>query len=268
MSHRARGWLPDPEGVISTSAVGDPAPVLPSSDQSAFRGPRLSQGQLSSCVAHAIARAIRICNAIASRTAPTAPIPDASRRFIYWAGRRAPYVGLDPTTLPPLEDNGCVPSLAIHAVAALGYPLESECPYDLATAPAWVNQAPPVSAFRHAYDQRGLVFAKVYGDRVDTVKAAMAAGWACIFGIHIDKPFETLAPGGVIESISSAIIGGHMLSVLNPDAGGTVKVDNWWEGWGDVDGTGRITHDIFNSENVADVTLIKSVPIYSEIRAS
>jgi len=283
---RSLGWLPDAEDVRDFSAdrlfssAAPPPRLLDTADLSRFRGPRTYQGPLSACVAFALKRAIRRCDAVAIMTGggdpDTALIPSAAPRFLYYTARQQVYAEMPPPFPAPL-DGGCYPRFAMEAVRKVGFCIEEACPYDLEDVDAqglvrWVNMMPPLRAFRAAYDQTGFVYQRVYGvgrDRMNLVGAGLRAGYACIFGMPVDRPFCRFTGGGVIDGIDPAqVVGGHMLDVDGFEDGEegeeqVVRFDNWWDGFGDADGKGRMSSALFGSSLIGDVYLIKSVPMFS-----
>lgn len=265
MSDRALGYLKDvpdardfPAEVIFGAPVG--AYLVPATMKQ-FRGARVFQGGANSCVANALSRAIDM---VFRRTGIADP-PFASRRFLYWNARRqeareASEQGAQPE---PMSDRGCFPRLAMRAVQRLGFCPETEYPYS--DSPSAIAETPPPLAYRAAIDQSGLQYGRVASSgmaRVIEAAQGLQAGAPPIFGTLIDGAFMRNR-GEVITNIDMTdIVGGHMLTVVEVTHD-HVLFDNWWGGWGDEEGYGKMSLDLFGSTAVTDCYLVKTSPTFS-----
>ena len=275
MSNRARGlgYLIDPEDPRDYSSerlLGAPARtdvIIPASMR-AFRGPPIEQGRAGSCTAHALTRAIdmglryRLAQAKKASVVP----PLASRRFLYFNGREQENVDRQAVGQPlkKVTDGGAFPRLIMRGAQKIGWPVEAEFPYF--DDPTRINEVPPATAYRAAYDQVALTYYRIAQTgvaRVAEVSRALAQGHPVIFGMFVDSAFMSNR-GAVIDKIDAADPdgGGHMLTVLEVDHD-KITHDNWWgEDWGDG-GVGHLSPRLFGSSIVSDVYVLETVPTFS-----
>lgn len=265
MSDRGLGYLKDlpdardfPAEVVFGAPVG--AYLVPASMKQWCVG-RTLQGGANSCVANALAKSIDM---IFRRSGIVDP-PFASRRFIYWNARRqeareAAEQGAQPE---PMSDRGCFPRLAMRAVQRLGFCPETEYPYS--DAPSAIAETPPPLAYRAAIDQSGFQYGRVSSSgmaRAIECAQALAAGCVPIFGTLIDQAFMR-NQGEVITRLDMTdIVGGHMLAVVEVTHD-HLTFANWWGGWGDAEGFGKMSLDLFGSTAVTDTYVLRTAPTFS-----
>lgn len=260
---RKFGWLPDhpdsrdkPLGAImSASSPPESATLRP------YVGDILNQGNLSSCVAHAIAYAIRIAHSRAGIKNPTL----LSREFIYWNARK--YDGSEQL------DNGTMIRSGVKALNKFGFCPESAWEYDEFK----VNDQPSWEAYREATDQRF----ELYGNsaqtpigyyrigsegasKVDDVKRAISAGYPVVFGTALAQEFVDNGAKRIwTPPDPSYIIGRHALCGAEYDSNGLRGPNSWTNGWGD-DGYYCLSWEYIEWEETLDLWAIKAAPAYRE----
>jgi C1A family cysteine protease len=185
------------------------------------------QGQLGSCVAHAVGSAIEY----AQETRPNDPnVPDflenqrkfpTSRLFLYYEARRA--IG----TLS--EDSGCVIRDALRVAYNIGAPRESGWKYNESKFTA----EPPKRSYKSAPFHKITSYQAVPVSALG-IKAALAQGYPVVFGIAIFNTFFNSA-NVPLPTYNDEYLGGHaMLAVGYDDQTNRVKVLNsWGADWGD-----------------------------------
>ena len=224
------------------------------------------QGMGSSCVAHAVARALYV--SLAAQGASPLLLP--SPHFLYWNGRRREQMrdnpGVPAVDLPPPSDVGSYPSLVLEATRELGFCSVARSPYNVLL----INDQPPPCAYRHAYDQAGLTWYEVTAQgvgRIEDTRRCLAASipLPVIFQLEVDRAFTEHNSADPITSVNpEEIVGSHMMTVLGVQEDGGVVVDNWWEDWGDSSGLGIISQKLFASRYVSHLFAILPTPSYSE----
>lgn len=269
---RAKGWLEDAAGAaprLPLSIAANPRYGAPSARPSAlaYRGKRLYQGRANSCVAFALARAIRISQASQAELAGvTQPPPTPSPWHIYYNARAIEHAGIDPDKAPPLADVGSYPRLAVEALKRFGFCEWSFAPYNAEL----VNEHPPNCAYRRAIDQAGLQWFSLDGHhgttRADVVRQCYQQRPVVpvVFGMTIDRAFEDWRGGAPINRVDEAReTGRHMMTVVEVLPDDNLLIDNWWDGWGTRDGFGVITPELFGSKFVRNVYAVLPVPFYA-----
>lgn len=275
---RGKGWLEDRPGAANpikailgaygarrASAAGQASPRSLAN----YRGPRLYQGRAQACVGFSMARAIRV--SLAAQGYPLPPVP--SPWFLYYNARTIEYAGQDPALVPPVQDGGCFPRLAVEATKRQGFCDWSFAPYNA----GMVNQRPPTCSYKNAFDQTGLQWYCLDEHEGTSRSEAVAECYRqeiplpVVFGMSVDKPFEEWRGPDPIDHIDTvpAALGGtctgrHMMMVLEVLANGDLLVDNWWEDWGVEDGLGIISARLFGSSVIKNVYAFLPVPTYSE----
>lgn len=216
----------------------DPPPGTVSLRQ--YRQERWYQGPVGSCVAFSVARAAHIVALASGQTLRERPSP----MWIYSVARMQEYAGVHPKKIPPLEDGGSRPRLALDACRALGLVPESVWPYRAEDA----TKKPTARVQRAAHDKRGLSWYRIDSrgeERIQDIRRALHNNHVPIFGTAIDSAFKAYR-GGVIDSINLLdVTGGHAMAVLEHNSLGIV-VDNWWRSWVG-DGTATISDRLFGS---------------------
>lgn len=257
----------DLQAEVLLGAPGVTETIVPASMMK-YRDTELLQGRASSCVAHALSRAIDMCLRYELELAGKGHIqpPKASRRIIYYNARRQEAVeaALRGQTAPQMADVGSFPRLAMRAVQKLGYCPEDLFPYN--DTPSAIAEVPPPLAYRASIDQSGFRYARVgeFGNaRVAEVARGLKIGKPSIFGMFVDSEFISNR-GHRIERINTGDPngGGHMLAVLEVTETDVI-FDNWWgPRWG-RGGLGYMSHSLFGSVVLSDVYMIETTPTFS-----
>lgn len=190
----------------------------------------LDQGALGSCTAHAVAQALRISQI---RQGSDVDIELASRLWIYYLARA--------TTGETMLDAGTYLRACFDVIRKLGFPPESAWPYDDSTSGkrAPFRTMPSTSAFRLAHDQmRPTTYRRITstgGERLETIRRALAAGFAVTFGTDVDDAFVEGRHGFVspVGSMLRHSVGGHAMLVVGYNDDGSFEVCNsWGSAWG------------------------------------
>lgn len=226
MTHQGLGWREDPVDPRDVSytdrlvALGvGAAPASASMRQHVVEV--LDQSITSSCVAHAIAQAIRVQH---SAEMPTVP-PLLSRLFLYFAAR----VYHDEQYV----DSGTFIRYAFKSLVKLGFCPEREFGFD----PGDVNRAPPWNAYRTAADQR----APTNYYRIDSfgstreleVKQAIANGTPVVFGMSVGQAFLDWDGGDMYDvTTEDSFLGGHAMCAVEYDDLGVYGPNSWGASYG------------------------------------
>ena len=183
------------------------------------RTPISDQGPIGSCVACATCDACEL----------VMPHPvQLSRLFIYWNARRR--------SGEECVDGGTFPRAAFASVTALGAPLESAWPYDVAR----VNERPSLGAYEGGFDHKIASYyaIKSYGTaRLDAIESALRAGLPVVFGTDVGAEFQnTRGRDPLHPPLRSE--GGHALVVVGFESYGAGRVwrirNSWGRGHGDA----------------------------------
>lgn len=200
----------------------------------------LDQGGTQSCVAHAVAQGLLVAHRAVGRAAYKLP----SRRFLYWGARG--YDGEE------LIDLGTRIRSAMKFQVALGSPDESFCPWD----PKLINRAPSWSAYRHAFDQRGL---KGYyrivtsgEERLDEIRRAVASDRPVAFGTGVSRDFVNGVRSGSAHDPPMSVIGRHAMLVVGYEPGRFRIVNSWGRLWDDG-GFGWLSEDYLAHPGTKDL---------------
>lgn len=209
-----------------------------------------NQGQLSSCVANAVAGAYEY---LVKRHQDDAAY-DVSRLFVYY-NARAKQGAVD-------EDGGSVIADAIQSLREEGACSETTWPYEEGA----VNRKPSKAAYDEA--KKFLVEdMQLVPVKLEAWKSALAEGYPIIFGISLYKSFDQQKKKGLVPTPSSKEAsreshGGHsMLCVGYSDPDQVFIVRNsWGEDWGDK-GYCYISYDyLMNSKyNDGDAWIIRQL---------
>ena len=211
-------------------------PVPTTSDLTQLFGPALDQGPLGSCVANAIADAVR---AVQVRLgADPAETELASRLAIYWVARA--YVH------EQAIDAGSFIHLAFAGLNIFGFAPESAWPYLIEN----FARQPPLGAMAKAFDQRDadrpdVDYRRILssgGHLVDDIKRALGSGYPVVFGVDVSRAFldGELGPTGIAQTPGSGdeIVGGHAMLLAGLDRGSALARTSWGDGYGQPDGSG------------------------------
>lgn len=211
------GYLPDPAGApcgATAASLFGGVPQPEAVDLSSAVVEVLWQ-PWESCVAYALAQAIRMCAVLMGLTETGLPDPE----WIYWWAR---YLAGQTD-----RDMGSYPYLAMEAIERYGYPWQGQSP-----PPPDAYTAPPLSDARAAITQA----AKVERHPIfsaSEMRSSLAAKQPCVMGITIDQAFidwaDALADGTAWE-LSGASKGRHMVCVVGYDRFGAIIVNSWGKG--------------------------------------
>lgn len=212
----------------------------------------LDQGETSSCVAHAIAYAVRTCHAAGGVAAPEL----LSRLFAYWTARAR--------TGDQDLDEGTYIREAFKALAKLGFCPENDWPFDTEQ----VNVQPSREAFRQANDQKMPGFAyyrigETGAARVTAVKHAIASGHPVVFGAIVTTAFTEDERGHVWgpPAFDAEIAGGHAMCLLEY----TGDVFSGPQSWGrraHGDGWFELTAGYLGSSHCSDFWAVVAPPVF------
>lgn len=225
MSKFGFGYLPSKKTAVGSSVsplYGTPSDhYLPARvNWLGFVHDTLNQGGTNACVGASNAQALHIRAKIRNEANVRLP----SWRWIYWAGRRE--------TGHEHLDIGLMPSMAIKAIRDVGFCYEEDFPFEERS----VNEAPDWAAARHAFDQRiaeSYRITAVGDQRCLEVKKALAYGFPVVFGTLLDYTFDDYK-GGLIEPMTGAVTGRHMLCAFGYNEDGIVGINSWGPDWGET----------------------------------
>ena len=171
----------------------------------ALAGAILDQGNTGSCVAHAIAQAIRIRIALLEGNPRLCTVPFLSRRWIYRLARETHGAGD--------RDDGTYISAAIGACQRLGWPSEERVLWSERNVCRGVS----VADRRHAFDQvmsiREYAIISEGGAKIAQTKDAICGGYPIVFGADVDRRFvdcDDYTP----QRIADAPVGGHAMVMI------------------------------------------------------
>jgi C1A family cysteine protease len=226
------GYRPSPASARGTHAVHElprfSALRLPASaDNSNLIPYVLDQGQEGSCVGHGVAEAIwgELCHGAVEEGKPTPECP--SPFWLYWLGRV-----LDGSVS---SDAGTYISSVFEQVAKFGFLSNADLPYD--DTVLTIDNVRVPSLERIAYDQRLVTgcarITSTGTQRVNEIKAALAAAYLVVFGVIVDMAFEMLQPGEVWPGIygTSQPLGGHCLLAVGYNENTISVLNSWGPDW-------------------------------------
>lgn len=216
----------------------------------------LDQKSLGSCVANAVAYALRAAMIRAGTSLP----PFASRLFLYYFAR-----AIDGRTE---EDSGTYLRAAFKVIGRLGFCPESVWTYD--DGPEKFKRMPSADSVRQAFDQiAGFGYRRIdsTGDqRVADVRTALEARHLVVFGTQVSDKFVSwragdppLKPPGDGESI----LGGHALTAGGSAPGLFDIVNSWSIGYGDR-GWCQFDDSYIADPRSRDFWIVESAPRFSE----
>lgn len=249
MTLRGLGWIPDTadERDWSADRLALPGVAPPAASLAPWVASVLDQGPTSSCVAHAVAQALRISLAVRGMASP--PLP--SRLALYWAARAA--------SGHLHRDEGTTIRAAFAQAAKLGLANERQWPWE----PRRVLERPPWDVWQASADARltGYYRITTVGPaRCEAVRAAIAAGHPVVLGLRLDAAFSRLRAGETWPGPQGEIIGGHAVCAAGYDAEALAIVNSWGPDWSDR-GWGRVAWDAIADPAVcADLWVPTAVP--------
>lgn len=225
MTHRRYTWIPDlpdfRDHVYALATATAAVALPPSVDLRPTMSPVEDQGNLGSCVGHAIAGALECLDKRIDGT-----YVDVSRLFIYYQARALEH--------NIRRDDGCSIRDGVKGCAKVGACAEKLWPYkvkDFATKPS-------AAAVKDAAKHRIAQYQRA--NTLTDCKVALATGVPVAFGFAVYESFEshqvTDTGTAPMPSAGESELGGHaVLMVGYDDATERVIVRNsWGKGWGDA----------------------------------
>jgi hypothetical protein len=181
----------------------------------------LDQGPTNSCVAQAIAQAMRIQRAFRDE-----PAPLYSPLFFYFNGRAR--------TGDERFDDGTYVASTFDGILDKGMTEEKYWPFN-----SWkVNRRPSWNAYRMAADSSQIKgWYRVYDDDADAlllaIKSAVHAGRPVVAGWRVNKTFLDDRGPAVVENPSGSMAGGHAMVVTGWDGDNIEVLSSWSSRWRD-----------------------------------
>lgn len=251
------GWKKDPPRLSDFPATpklrAAPPPPRRASNRQLILSV-LDQGNLGSCVANAVAQALRAAMVREGAINP----PLASRLWLYYLAR-----AYDHDTA---NDDGTRIRNAFAAAVKYGLPPESAWPYIADPTPgAPFSRMPPQEAFREGFDQRApttyMRINTIGDDRIDEIRRALAAGFCVVFGTQVSQEFcdgntKLIAP-------PTRSVGGHALTLAeyDQDDEDEFKGPNSWGKWGDKDGWFSVSPAYLKWGATDDLWIVERTPV-------
>lgn len=260
------GYLPDPIDPRDYGAGEILASAIPP-ERASLRPyviDVLDQGGLNSCVANAVAQAVRIAHVRALRqTGDYVTKPSVlSRLAVYYLARA--------THGWEKRDEGTYIRAALQMMREFGFCPELEWPY----VEANVNVRPSFGAFHGALDQSedGRGEQPEYR-RIDTtgasrildIKRAISQGYAVVFGTDVSMDFASnrIDPTKPLDPpVGQPIAGGHAMIIDSYDRDSFGIVNSYSHRWGD-NGVCVFSADYLASYMTRDLQIVSRAPQYS-----
>jgi len=175
-----------------------------------------------SCVAHAVVKAIEIEKAVESGLDSVTAL---SVLEVYYLAREL---------MMPRQTAGDVGTFISHACDAarrFGVCSEASWPFN----PLHINEAPPWSAMRNAYENRIFGFYKIDSSgpaRVDAIRDALHKYLPVIIGTDVDDKWQTYEKGQVLYPCDHSE-DKHATVILGEVGGKFIGENSWGSSWGD-----------------------------------
>jgi C1A family cysteine protease len=201
-----------------------PPPMLPSVDLRPLFPLIADQGQIGACTAYAITGAFEY-----QRLKQKLPAFTGSKLYTYWYERAR-----EGTTN---TDAGAYPRDGFKSICNEGMCPQSvwtDNPASVLVSPhAAVGETPADFAAHH---HRGVTYRTVSLD-AQSIKAALSAGFAVVFGFNVYSSFYRTGIDGLVPVPvlgQETLEGGHCVVIVGYREDGSYIVRNsWGEGWGD-----------------------------------
>lgn len=274
MARRGLGYVPDPVDLRDLRfAFSAPAGVsIPSSaDCLELLHPILDQGQIGTCVPHAVAQVLHA----AHRRMGIADPKIISRLALYWLCRAAGTPGADVALTK--WDIGTHIRTAFQVLSRFGFCPEDAFPYSDSREGELDERAPyqrqpPAMAFMRSHDQKEpTTYRRIHeaGDgRVRAVKAAIADRRVVAFGSTVSADFvEGRLPDGPVGPPTGELAGGHAMALVGFDGDRFLVANSWGEGFAHAGaplGCFWMDVDWLTSSDVRDLWWAENVPPFSE----
>lgn len=250
--YRRFGWKRDnKDAERELSALRLSATALPASSTLVDEHVRdlLYQDNSSSCLAQALAQAIRTRLSLQGGMAPVLP----SRRGLYRLSREVHGAGD--------EDDGTFSWTMYYAVSKLGWCDEKHLPWPTTDEQMRRVINSPVDSLARYYmsDQVWSIedYAITSSDPVRDTKVALVSGYPLTFGINVDEPFLSVgATTQVVEIRNPQKRMGHGMMVSGYDEEAVIIV-NSWRRWGN-DGRCRLGWNTFR-KHARDIRAVRAV---------
>ena len=226
---RKYGWVPDIPDMRDKylRLVGKPFQVPRLIDLRPKAPPIIDQGDLGSCTANGIARAIEY-ELMREQEAGKEMSFLPSRLFIYYNER---VMENDIS-----EDAGAQIRDGIKSVNAVGACREELWPYVIEQ---FATQ-PPQSCYDNAKLHRAILYARVADNNIAQMKLCLASGYPVVFGVTVYDSFESdaTAATGVVSlpnPMTESVQGGHCMLMEGYDdsKGWFIVANSWGVDWGD-----------------------------------
>jgi hypothetical protein len=155
----------------------------------------------------------------------------------------------------PLEDGGCLPSMALLGIQQYGIVSDERWPLD----EDHINEAPPLDVFEHAIGATvGDAYNIPQGDS-ESIKQALSAGYVPVFAMQVDDNYEHLLPDEIYTGSTGPLLGGHMQALVGYGDGYFLVAGSWGYGFA-RNGFTRIATSFFDEGNATDIIVPTVVP--------
>lgn len=258
---RGRGYIPDDPEVVAKELVerhhehliGAPNPglLVVNHDYTGFMTSIPDQGPTSSCVGQAFATCLFLTAAVSGR-----PIPRPAPKLIYDVAREKdrPYV--------KMIDEGSRPMAAAEGLSTFGMVAEADWPIvfnpDGSTN---INDAPLLGIFEKALGYKLGSYYRIPAGKgaSDAIDQALARGFALVFAMPVDEPYERLLGDVIYPGRTKPSLGGHMQCIGGNGPGYKKIVSSWGPTHG-LNGIVKIANDYFESGECTDIIVPTIVP--------
>jgi C1A family cysteine protease len=180
---------------------------------------RRNQGATSSCVAHAVAKAVEVRNTIAKGTSPV-----LSRLALYFLARTLMFPKRNTV------DQGTYVSTACDSLRRFGVCEETMWPFDKTK----IHRTPTWDAMQKAYTNKIDSFYKIKAngeDRIHRIKTALSEQYPVVFGTAIGSNWYNYNQDKVLSPTKS-IKGYHATVLLGYDGDTFIGENSWGSDWG------------------------------------
>lgn len=209
-----------------------------------------NQGGTSSCVAHAIAQALRIFLKARGLSEDLWP----SVLFLYWNTLKAQGT---------IVDGGCQPRTALQTLTDLGFCSADAWPF----VESKVLDQPLPDAYTGASDQRLISsyyrVASTGDDKILAIKQAIAKSYPVIYGGPVNQAYEDYDGTGTIPPPTGSFLGNHMRCIVGYTKDYAIEANSWDTNWG-VNGFGHLSWDFVKDPQNFEFWVFDGVPVPTE----